>query len=64
MKDAKIELTDKQIMATMLDAEKDLSKELSTEVSHWKSMYEYEANEAKRLADLNYHMKMILKGYL
>lgn len=61
---AKIELTDKQIMETQLDAEKDLAERLTKDVNHWKSMYEFEVESSRSVRDQNYHMKMLIKGLI
>lgn len=64
MNDAKIELTDKQIMSTMLTAEQDLSKDLAKEVDSWKQSCMELEEEIKKIRIENHHLRQLLRAYI
>lgn len=64
MNDAKIELTDKQIMRTELEAEKELSTDLARDVEHWKKAYDDLKELCERKDAENYHLRQLLKSAL
>lgn len=60
----KIELTDKQIMRTELEAEKELTEDLAKTAEHWKKAYEGLRDRYERKDSENYHLRQILKSTL
>jgi hypothetical protein len=61
---AKIELTDKQIMRTELEAEKELSAQLTKEIEYMKKSFEAEQAFSSKLESQSYYMRQLLKAYL